>query len=67
MNEDKLGRVLGTARGESNKMVQWRLKDNGNVLPHYSLKQLRVEEIHSETEKRKSKRFDILIKEIWVT
>ena len=67
MKKEKLGRVLGPARGEGNEMAKLILKNNIKVVPCRSLRPLQLEEIHSATEQRKSKVFGILIKGIWGT
>ena len=56
-----LGRTLGPAAGEGNKMAQWILKANGNVVPCHSVRPLTDIEIRSEMEQRKRKIFDDLI------
>ena len=49
-NHEVLGRVLGLARGEGNKMAQWVLKANGRVVPHRSLRPITIAELHSLVE-----------------
>ena len=60
-NTEVLGRVLGPAKGQGNEMAQWILKANGNVVPHRSIRPLKVEELHSPVEKKKRDIFDALI------
>ena len=60
-----LGRVLGPARGEGNELSQWVLKSNGNVVPRRTVRALQLDEIHSDTEKRKRDVFDALIERRW--
>ena len=59
-NQEVLGRVLGPARGDGNKMAQWILKANGNVVPRRSLRPLHPAEVHSSSELNKRKAFDAL-------
>jgi hypothetical protein len=66
-NAEVLGRVLGPAKGEGNEMCQWILKANGFVVPRKTLRPLRVEEIHSDIEKRKREVFDQLTERRWGT
>lgn len=66
-NKEVLGRVLGPAKGEGNEMAQWILKANGNVVPRRSPRKLTVAELHSETEAKKRKVFDVLIEKRWGT
>ena len=60
-NQEVLGRVLGPARGEGNKMAQWVLKANGLVVPRRSVRPLHQSEVHSPSEQSKRHAFDILI------
>ena len=60
-NREVLGRVLGPARGEGNKMAQWVLKANGRVVPCRSLRPLNIAELYSPVEHRKRDVFDALI------
>ena len=60
-NQEVLGRVLGPAKGKGNKMAQWVLKANGNIIPCQSLCPLQTLEIHSPTEIKKHATFDALI------
>ena len=46
-------------------MAQWVLKANGNVVPRRSLRPLKAEEIHAETEIKKRQTFDALIERRW--
>ena len=64
MNEEKLGRVLGTKRGEVNQIAQWTLKENGKVVLRLFTRPLQVEEIQSAQDKKKRKCFGRLIEEI---
>lgn len=66
-NREILGRVLGPASGEGNEMAQWILKANGNVVPRRTHRPLKIEEIHSEVEKKKRATFDALIERRWGT
>jgi hypothetical protein len=52
--QEGLGRVLGPARGEGNKMCQWVLKGNGKVVPRRSNRPLNPSVIHSEVEHLRS-------------
>ena len=65
-NQEVLGHVLGPARGEGNKMAQWVLKANGNVLPRCSLQPLQVSEMHRPSEVQKHKFLNHLIKRRWL-
>ncbi len=51
-----LGRCLGLAKNEGNAMAQWILKENGKVVPHFTLRRLTPAELSPsnkvETEKR---------------
>ena len=58
-----VGRVLGPARQEGNKMNQWVLKVNGNIVRRCSLWPLQTAEIYSDSEKKKRELFDKLIYE----
>ena len=42
-------------------MVQWVLKENGNVIPRRLIRPLRVDELHSDIEIKKRETFDTLI------
>jgi hypothetical protein len=66
-NQEILGQVLGPAKGEGNKMAQWILKANGNVVPSRLSRPLKVDEIHSATELKKRVIFDGLIERRWGT
>eukprot|EP00957_Ditylum_brightwellii_P189783 14448109-Ditylum_brightwellii.AAC.1 len=46
-------------------MVQWILKANGQVVPHQTYRLLQVDELHSETLKRKRSIFNELIEKRW--
>ena len=41
-NPEVIGRVLGPARGEGNKMAQWVLKASRKVVPRRSLRPLTI-------------------------
>ena len=60
-NQEVLGRVLGPARGEGNKIAQWVLKANGLVVPRLSVRPLHQSEVHSPSEQSKRQAFDTLI------
>eukprot|EP00957_Ditylum_brightwellii_P094017 7158590-Ditylum_brightwellii.AAC.1 len=64
-NKEILGHVLGPTKGKYNRIAQWMLKCNGNVVPQYSLTQLNESEIHSEREIKKYKFFDNMIEKRW--
>eukprot|EP00957_Ditylum_brightwellii_P164901 12554949-Ditylum_brightwellii.AAC.1 len=64
-NKEILGRVLGPAKGAGNKMAQWVLKGNGNVVPRGTLRSLKVDELNSKTKISSSNLFDSLIKRRW--
>ena len=55
LNKEKLGQVLGTARGEGKQLLQCILKDDTNVVPCCSLRPLKVKQIHSAKEQNKRK------------
>ena len=61
--KEKLGRILGPARGAGNEMCQWVLKNNGQVVARRSCWPLSVAELHSPIEQRKRDIFDALIGE----
>ena len=48
-------------------MVQWVLKENGNVVPRRTALPLNISELSGKTEKRKRNVFDELITERWGT
>ena len=48
-------------------MAQWILKANGQVVPRQTCRPLQVDELHSETLKRKRSIFDELIEKRWGT
>ena len=64
-NREVLGRALGPAIGAGNKMSQWILKANGNVVPHRSSRPLSVDEIHNSSESKKPETFDAMIERRW--
>eukprot|EP00957_Ditylum_brightwellii_P031452 2385101-Ditylum_brightwellii.AAC.1 len=51
-NKEILGHALGPANGEGNEIAQWVMKGNGNVMPHQTLRLLKVKELNSKTEFR---------------
>ena len=59
-----LGRCLGPAFGTSNKMCQWVLLGNGQVVAHHTVCPLTVEEKNSPEEEVKRGVFDERIKQI---
>eukprot|EP00980_Cylindrotheca_fusiformis_P014396 scaffold3830_cov85-Cylindrotheca_fusiformis.AAC.8 len=65
--KERLGRVLGPARGEGNEMSQWILKDNGTVVASRTHRPLQIAELHSEDEQNKRNLFDALIERRWGT
>jgi hypothetical protein len=67
MPREILGRTLGPAKGEGNKMAQWCLKANDNVMPRRTVRPLTHDELASKTEKRKRETFTKLIKSRWGT
>jgi hypothetical protein len=66
-NGKVLGRILGPAKGEGNKMAQWVLKANGRVVPRCTCWPLTVAETHSDQEQKKRAIFDGLIERRWGT
>ena len=60
-NKEKLGRVLGPCKNEGNEMAQSVVTSKGTVITRRTLRKLRTDEIHSETEKRKRSIFDDVI------
>eukprot|EP00957_Ditylum_brightwellii_P060677 4606691-Ditylum_brightwellii.AAC.1 len=61
MTAKRLFQVLGPTRGVGNKICQWILKENGNVVPHQTCRPLQVAEVHSDTERKKHEIFDAVI------
>ena len=61
--KEYLGRCLGPAKNEGNKMAQWILKPNGQVVPRRSLRHLTAAELapSNEIEARKRAQFDSCI------
>ena len=57
-NKEKLGRVLGPLKNEGNEMAQAVLTSKGTIIPRQTLCKLRLEEIHSESEKHKRELFN---------
>eukprot|EP00957_Ditylum_brightwellii_P033681 2552553-Ditylum_brightwellii.AAC.1 len=47
-NTEILGHSLGPAKGEGNEMAQWVMKSNGNVVPHQTLRLLKVKKLNSK-------------------
>ena len=60
-NKEKLGRVLGPCKNEGSEMSQSILTNKGTVVTRRTIRKLRAEEIHSESEKRKRSIFDNFI------
>ena len=58
---------MGPEHGDGNKMSQWILKANGNVIPCRTSRPLNTAELNNETEKRKRQIFDELIEARWGT
>ncbi len=54
--KEQLGRCLGPAKIEGNKMAQWVLKDNGKVVPRKSIRHLPATEFAILNDNEKSKR-----------
>jgi hypothetical protein len=61
INKEQLGRVLGPLKNEGNEMAQAVLSSTGRVIPRRTIRHLRPEELHNETEKAKRAKFDDLI------
>ena len=61
-NQEVLGRVLGPTKGKGNKMAQWLLKDNGNIVPCQSLHPLYTSENHRPTVIKYHATFDALVR-----
>ena len=64
-NKESVCRVLGAARDAGNEMAQWILKADGRGLPRKSLRPLKVDEILSPVQIKKSEVFDELIQRRW--
>eukprot|EP00957_Ditylum_brightwellii_P048300 3665646-Ditylum_brightwellii.AAC.1 len=64
-NEEILDCILGPAKGKGNKMAQWTMKNNGNVMPNQTLRLLNVEELNSEAKIRSCNLFDSMIERRW--
>ena len=60
-NQEVLGQVLGPARSEGNKMAQWVLKANLQVVPWHSVCALHPTEETSSMEQSTQQTFDTLI------
>ncbi len=63
MNKEKLCRVLGPSVNEGNQMAQNVLTSTGKVIPRRTLRKLKPDELHSESEKRKRRWFDEIIQQ----
>eukprot|EP00957_Ditylum_brightwellii_P187949 14309959-Ditylum_brightwellii.AAC.1 len=46
-------------------MAQWVMKGNGNVVPRWTLRLLKIEELNSKNEIRSRNFFDLLIERRW--
>ena len=57
-----LGRYLGPANNEGNKMTQWVLKQNGKIVPRRTMRHLTPEEWAREIEIKKRSKFNDAIK-----
>ena len=57
-NREQLGRVLGPCKNEGSEMSQSILNLKGSIITRRTLRKLRNDEIHSESEKRKRSLFD---------
>eukprot|EP00957_Ditylum_brightwellii_P150818 11484160-Ditylum_brightwellii.AAC.1 len=66
-NKEILGCVLGPVKGEGNKIAQWVMKGNDNVVPRQTLRLLKGEELNSKTEIRSRNLFNSLIERRWST
>ena len=66
-NREILGRILGPAKGEGNKMAQWVLKANGQVVPRRTARPLKFEETHYPVETKKWSILYALIERRWGT
>ena len=60
-NREIFGRVLDLASGEGNKMSQWVLKANGEVIPKRSVRPLKLNELHCATNLKQRETFNSLI------
>ena len=58
---EKLGRVLGPIKNEGNEMAQAILNSNAKVISRRTLRPLKIDELHSESEKRKRSTFEDII------
>ena len=58
---------MGPERGDGNKMSQWILKANNNVVPRRTSRPLNTAELNSKSEKWKRQIFDELIEARWGT
>eukprot|EP00957_Ditylum_brightwellii_P139880 10659441-Ditylum_brightwellii.AAC.1 len=66
-NKEVLDCILRPANSEGNKMAQWVIKGNGNVVPCQTMRPLNVAELNSETKIRSHKLFDSMIERRWGT
>ena len=62
-NKEKLGRVLGPCKNEGSEMSQSILNFKGNVITRRTVRKLRSDELHSESEKQKRASFDDRIRQ----
>ena len=62
LNRYVLGRCLGPAKNEGNKMTQWVLKQNGQIVPRRTMRRLTPEERAREIEIKKISEFNDAIK-----
>jgi hypothetical protein len=53
--KEQLGRCLGPAKNEGNEMAQWVLKDNGKVVPLWSICRLSAAKLAPSNEDKHSK------------
>ena len=60
--KEVLVRVLGLSKGESDKMTQWVLKSNSEIMTRKTLRHLQFAELHLLTELKKRELFDVLVK-----
>jgi hypothetical protein len=54
--KEQLARYLGPAKNEDNEMAQWVLKDNGKVVPQWSIRHLSAAKLAPSNEDEHSKR-----------
>ena len=60
-NKNKLGRIIGPCKNESNDMSPSIVSSSSNAITRQTARYLRMSELHSETEKRKRRAFDVVI------